>query len=62
MGYLKASAIRRDLDGQISQISPEALDVMDREVRKYLAAATTRTEELGRRRITGPIMRGVLKR
>lgn len=59
MGYLKAHAIRNDLD---LQISPEALDVMDREVRKYLAAAKERTEEMGRRRITGPIMRGVLKR
>lgn len=55
---LKASAVRRKLD---VQVSPEALDVLDRHVRQVLDQAEKATVEDGRRRLDGILMRRCLR-
>jgi len=60
MGYLKAHAIRKDLEGV--QISPEVFEVLDRHIEQILKDAKKRTKEIGKKCLTATIVRGGLKR
>jgi hypothetical protein len=60
---VKASAVRRLLRGRSGvQVSPEALDVLDRHVRQLLDMAEKATVKDERRRLDGVLMRRVLHR
>ena len=55
---LKASAVRRYVNP--IQLSPDALNVLNRTVGTFLREAVGETEEQGRRRVDGVTMRRVV--
>ena len=60
---LKASAVRRLLRGRSGvQVSPEAVEVLDRHVKEVIEKAEVATVKEGRRRLDGVLMRRVLHR
>lgn len=59
---VKASAVRRELRLRSGiQVSPEALDVLDRHVRSILAEAEKATVKDNRRRLDGVVMRRCIR-
>jgi hypothetical protein len=59
---VKGSAVRRELRTRSGiQVSPEALDVLDRHVRAVLDKAEKATIEDNRRRLDGVVMRRCIR-
>ena len=59
---VKASAVRRELRSSSGiQVSPEALDVLDRHVRTILTEAEKATIKDDRRRLDGVVMRRCIR-
>lgn len=61
MTLLKSSAMRRRAKAAGLQLSPEALEVLDRKVDRILEDAEVATKACGHHRITAPIMRRIIE-